>query len=255
MSSENSTLTKINHLIPILSILLILYGVIKLTVYYTFFHINILSYLDFTELLPSILRDLMYSVIAVFLLLLISRISGNKKRAYNKENIAGQSWIESFKLYIHSYGFISYAIILTALSLIVTLIMDRNGFYDWFYRYSYWLVISVVSIVARELAFALDKYDSFLPNDRTAKLLITGTLLTVLLGVNRGLDNHHNQETGINKNTSYIEIGNRKVQSTKAYYYIGKTKSSVFFYDTLNGRTDIYPNSIITKMSLKQDEY
>jgi hypothetical protein len=49
---------------------------------------------------------------------------------------------------------------------------------------------------------------------------------------------------------TYIKIGNNKIISTQDYYYIGRTKNYVFFYDVLKESTDVYQNKDITVLSL-----
>lgn len=255
MENENSIIGKINSLLPILTVLVIVYGVLKLTIYYTFFHINILSYLDFTELIPSIVRDLIYSIIVVALLILAARISGGKKFIYNEETTEGTSKFERFKIYLSSYGFMNYIIFLTFISPIICIIFFKMTFSEWYYTYSYWVALCIIIIANRELISLIVKYNSKLAQDKAFQFVVLCSLGSILLGINRGLDNHHNLITGIEKNTSYIEIGDKVIKSSKEYYYIGKTKSAVFFYDAINKRTDIYPSSIITKMSVYMDQY
>lgn len=226
---ENNTIGKINSILPILTVFVILYGVLKSTVFYAFFRINILSYLDFTELVPSIIRDLIFSIIAISILMVTAKISGGKKITYDRDKLKGKSFFLKIKSYLASYGYLSYIIYFTIVSLIIGVIFFRMPIEDWYYNYSYWIVLCVIIVVNKELAALIDQNNSELARDKVFQFVLLCSLSSTLLGINRGLDNYHNLIKGIKYNTSYIEIGERVVKSSKEYYYIGKTKSSIFF--------------------------
>lgn len=54
---------------------------------------------------------------------------------------------------------------------------------------------------------------------------------------------------------TYIEIGAKKIASNENYYYIGRTKNFIFFYNSKNNQTDVFQNKDITKLSINNNSF
>lgn len=78
---------KLLKLIPVFGAFFILFGIIKLLVYYNAFNVNIFNYLEFTEIITSFLKDIFIIIIGMGGGLLLNFFEENRRTIETRENV------------------------------------------------------------------------------------------------------------------------------------------------------------------------
>jgi hypothetical protein len=240
--------------LPILTLISLGIGIVKELVYYYFFHLDILNYIDVNEILLGTVTNLIKCILIILAtqvfieIFIFLRIRILKISDYNKSNSAITLTLKSANI-ITIIILVIYALIFILFynkfntEKIVSVNQEWQFFLETYFTMGLLLIFSVIYF---PLIYQTNYSKSI--NSRYIKIVIAGiTILswTINFSVKEATETKLLSTFG-----TYIEIGGKKIMSDQNYYYIGRTKSFVFFYDTKEDYTDVYQSKDITLLAL-----
>lgn len=218
------------NLIKISVPLIILLGIVQLTSYYYQFNVPIIEYLDLSEISTLFLNDLttyLFFIIPIF-----------------------------FLIDINNSTLVPSKIILTIISfvlLIVINIINEELYFDSLYYFSFFsLILFFIPILA-------------LIDIKRIKILrrieITSTVLWIfstyfffvilfIISINGAANAKEVKNNYVFFGTE-ITIDTTIIKSDSSFYYIGKTRNYIFFYDAKTKTPIIYPGVRVSKIVLR----
>jgi hypothetical protein len=233
-------------LIPFASAGLVLLGVSKLIYYYTFFAINVLSYLDLGEIITLFLDDIVENLLtmAIELIIFLEIILPPLKIRDKKDikNISKRQLIITIIAGVIAIG-----------GLVNMAFTDNKIF-----RIVPFLIIAIVLMGG----FFLHYYKKF-----ESRLIKDLCILTFIVLASEGMiyffsvmkylavkDKHLYSGTRVVFNNEILLKDSTHVLiSDSSNYYIGKTKNYIFVYHTKPGATSVYPMSNIVQIDFSGD--
>jgi len=240
--------------LPVLTLISLGIGIVKELVYYYFFHLDILNYIDVNEILLATVTNLIKCVLIILStqifieIFIYLRIRILKINDYNKSNTE-----ITFTLKLAN---IITTIILVIYALIFILFYNKftserifSVSQEWHFFLATYLatgLLLIFSVIYFPLIYQTNYSKPI--NSRYIKIVIAGiTILswTINFSLKEVTETKFLATFG-----TYIEIGGKKIISDQNYYYIGRTKSFVFFYDTKEDYTDVYQSKDITLLAL-----
>lgn len=248
---QNFTISELISYLPILSLLAISYGVINQTIYYLPFHINILQYTDLNELLLASLYHLVIIVIPLTLVILsilyliYLKINNNKlKRKIDKVNFK-----RNFNLEKLFYGMIFFTFVLNQTTVWSEFILiDKFDSVNFFEA----LIGLFFAIIFLFYATRFKKvYRGIFNHEIDKKLygLIYTIIFILWFSICGSLEAVWQVQNKPPLGT-YLIIDKDTIKSTKKFYYIGRTKNNVFFYNADTKNTFVYDNKNIKLLSI-----
>ena len=252
--SEKDFTTKIIAWLPLTSLLILTYGTVKILIYYSLFNVNIFDYIEISEILPLILKDFIYAFLGISIGLLLGYLNPNPFAQKQKnKNLTISETKKSFFIRIWYYFKsmpILFFFLLSFLSLIfIFLIVKKIDFVVFWNAVFVSIMPIIIYIVPLEIFYRLR-------NNRQVVLKMESVYFTyafILLlsfSIHQAVTNYllvRYRHTTLN---SYITFNSNNIISNLDYYYIGRTKSSIFFYNQKIQKVDIYSSSNISKMFL-----
>ncbi|TSD67429.1 hypothetical protein FFF34_008570 [Inquilinus sp. KBS0705] len=258
-SDSENYINKATSLIPLLTIILLIFGATKQFSYYTYFNLNIFSYLELTELLPqtlfSFFQLLFYWLVSILITAFFNQIFYAETVKYpiilppERPERIGELKAQISKVF--------WKIIIVVLALTL-LTMGSYYYSDILYKiskplgfinkaYFHILVIVLITIVSMISLYQLNLRVKFF------MVSIPISLALITSGFFEG-NFEYNQVHSLHTHSNYyIKIGSNIIKSSNSYYYIGKTRSSVFYYNEKTDLVTVYPSNLITEMVLGSD--
>jgi hypothetical protein len=237
---------KMTSIISFIALLLLVFSALKLFGYYIFFNLNIFSYIDISELLPQSLFSIFHLIFFSFISLVIT----DQTRHIWLENLKGGGQIGRM-LFLSNFKKIHWWIVITILIMLPI--------------YLYYLVITDVSSKLTSVALHLTiiinvtLFSQLWLYLRKIKLKILYSILPISLAflISGFLEGNieYNKLLNSTLKTSYIIFESKgketEVRSTSSYYFVGRTKSYIFFFDNNTKLTTVYPTSLVSKMVIQ----
>lgn len=229
---------------PIITAILIFTGFLKLYIYYDFFNIDIINYLDFSEIITSFLDDivLLLSIILPITTIVLFSAFFSKSKYFNhmkneKEDVVSRS-LRRYRFYNKFRVFITLFAnsIITILGILV------------FFKFSelIGLVVGVFFLFNIVSIFSVYKTGKIL---KGIDLLLVISIILFLATYLKTYKEVRDTKVGEFGNYKvYINDGTRYVLS-KNDYIIGKTKNYLFL--SFNEETLIIPEREIKKIAYK----
>lgn len=232
----------------IVGIVILIAGILRLYIYYKFFHISIIPFIEPGEILTAFFDNLLYFL--CFLGLNIIVLWGFYERKVDTNTILPDTTFCQ-RLILYEVFRLNKIILLLVLSVALFCVSKcRNSKY--FYEFYLWILLLIIAIYINPTAI-FESENLFLKsniiiNETTVIFLISAINLMVFSSISG-----YNESFKVKRRNFYIktefELENSpKIISTKDYYYIGKTKQFAFFYDRNKQETDVIPVSKFTKM-------
>jgi hypothetical protein len=225
---------KIDKLISFGGPLLILLGVTKHLLYYQLFHINILPFLDLSEIVTSFLDSVVIGVLFI-ILFIFHQI---------RQPLFKQGWSEAditFRKYFDIIGLITLGIILC---LFILIPIWKYGIYKYNVLSIASLIILIVSIrvgVSFVRGTAHEIYD-------TSSVIVLGLLLVGLLACKKFLSVKYGERY---LGTMIVFENRPSIISDSTTYYIGNTTNYLFVFNEKFNRTYVYPMDDVKEISYK----
>jgi hypothetical protein len=240
--------------IPILTFISLGIGIVKQLVYYYFFHLDILNYIDVNEILLGTITNLIKCILIIlffqfltelfkFLRIIILKIENHDKTKHE------------LNLTLKSINIISIVILVICASLFLFFynkfdsekIASVNQEWIFFLKTSFMVILLLIfSVIYFPLIYATNYTKSI--SSKLMSVFVAGIVVltfTILFSLEDSVDTKLFSTFG-----TYIEIGNKKIMSDYNYYYIGRTRNFIFFYDVKEDYTDVYQNKDITLLAL-----
>lgn len=225
---------KAQEYFPAVSALLIFCGYLKLYVYYQFWDIDIVNYLDFTEIVFLFLNDLVLFSSFIILLLVYGLSQGLVVKLFvkNKERFLS-FWINLDEIYTSRSQ---------ALFIVSFLIFAILSYFHYRYRNICTLLLSIMYLGQ----FMYHTFRYIMHGEEVAKsarffisflILITFTVLKAELDYRTSL-----KEVG--KQNYTFTMNDQTIKADSTTFFIGSTKGYLIFRDLKKGHTLIYKNDI-----------
>lgn len=244
---EKATNKETNYytlLLPYIGPLLILLGVSRLVFFYMFFGVEIVRFLEFTEILTSFL-DVVVLGSCVFLAILTSAVpSIMHNRPYFDVFIDKENTKENYKTGIGT------AVIIMVVFLL-NVFLTRNNSYTWYYRY--YSTFLFIGLTLMGTAYFIYWHKDINPG-RNFFIKITALITVVLLMI---MYNNYIKFTDIkygkrNKAIQVI-IDSGTVKTDNFNYYIGNTRNYVFIHHEKDNITSVIPMSRVKEINFVYD--
>jgi hypothetical protein len=263
--------TKLIAILPILTLLVLVYGAAKQFVYYYNFNLDIFSFLEISELLPQTVFDLFFATIYIiagwtFAIyysnvtngLLAEKINNTPRKKIFLFSSTKKELNEDLKKQIKQLKKQFPKVIIPFIAFhFMVMIMGYQFITDFenpLYFISFIAIIknafyiSIVSFISIIVAVPFAFFDEI--KDRTLQVIVTLAIYFTIIGGFNGWFKYL-QVVKTNSHRTYsITINNKIIASDNEYFYIGKSKSYVFFYCTKDRLVTSYPMSLITEMSI-----
>lgn len=264
---------KIKDNLPIFSVALLILGTVNLLVYYSFFHVDILSYLDFTEVLQIQFRlfaiavavifgQIAYTVMSVHLIQKITVMTDTKSKVnifFNKINAWLLKRIGKISINAQIIMFMTFVFMLC----IVLSINTPKMLYMYLLIFSILLLLLIIKLFYNafkkevlnenfrpEIDTIVKSRIEFEANLKLLKTILGFIFLTyisvvtaIISAINTVLYSASNEVTLITDKVSFSTSYN--------YRFIGKTKNFTFFYNIPLKQAEVFPNGDIKKLYLR----
>ena len=240
--------------IPFVSAGLMLLGVTKLTFYYGHFGVNILSFLEFDEILTSFLRDIVsvYFMLGFFIFYTISSSS-------NPESITEKFFTKEKR---------QYFIRTTAVLILFCFFMTTAVRYIIKSFQSNKSDMSVLAggVMVAILYILVFRYVYTRHTSKLMRQLSITFGIILICGVFVSLESHF-ESTAVEKgkanfgtriifnNETFLNDSSHVFVSDSSTYYIGKTKNYIFIYNEREYFTSVYPMSNVISIDLKRNRH
>jgi hypothetical protein len=275
--SKTDYSTRLLSLLPIITIMVLIYGAAKQFAYYYNFNLDIFAFLDITELLPQTIYDLFFSIFYIIIGFLVVLFYSNathkidnkrkiSKKALSKSSLSKLSnedlddKIKSIKKSLLKA--LIYLIIFVTIWVVGHIIMLLNLYKElisfdkkqesypsiFFFFNNFSFNLFLISIIGFIISIPFTIITSL--KDRTLQVIIYLTIFLALSGFFEGQIKYFKVIKTHSHNNYSIVINNKRRYSNNDFYYIGKTKTNVFYYDVKTKLVTIYPNSLINELTI-----
>jgi hypothetical protein len=204
--------------------LLIFCGVLKLVFFYNSFNINILEFINFTEIITSFLDDL--NIILLFGLIMMIQSLPILNYTQRKSKLAVEDFYSVLLQLIYPRRF-RYAIffLIVGLSLGILLVLG-------IFEYNYPLIYIIVFCFIQFLFYSTMYLDEEGNVDESDSSIALNIILTIILSIVL-LAKHDAQVVNSQQHETTLKIDGKNIECSKEseLIYLGKTESFVFLYD------------------------
>lgn len=263
---QKDFISRFTSFLPIVTLMALMYGVIKQFIYYYYFNLDIFPYLEISELLPQTIFDLLLSI--AYFGITLSFIT-TTWRSFRGLDVLSSIFLSAKEIEdailldntkksaIHLFNTdVKILIVITLVSFGIScfelyLIVQTNPLDTNFMplKTTFYLFLSLSITTGFFIFLTLIKK----VKDEMVHLVASMMVFLILSGV---LEGHlkYKRVCDLHVHDGYsITINDVPITSNREFYYIGKTKSTVFFYNTKNNLVTSYPTSSITKMEIGSD--
>lgn len=243
---------KIKENLPLVSAFLLIVGALKLIYYYSYFGIDITSYIELSEILVLSLPFFINSTfILVITLLLFTPMTVRQELDRLSED--SEQELVNTKNERVVIGFVISLILGTVMILMYTGYVDFTITYDMFFAMSLVVVFPlllnyVFPAFKRSVERAFD-----VQVERAYFIILIIGIGVVTLSI---LYSRHTARNALFKRTyvaAEAKLDTVTVKSSFTYRYVGKTKNYVFFYNTDTNRAEAWPLSNLKKLTITDD--
>lgn len=265
VSSYTTLFKNFLTIIPAFTVILIIFGIIKLHLYYIGFGISILDFIDLSEILPMVSIDLMSVVLTLFVIIyflfyLTSRNESSKPEDY--ETVMNEQKNEELYKYIISLwsikqknSFIFYISVIVRFTLMlcpVFCIIIGYAYPDHSLKLVSFQLL-VISFPLSLLVF-VPELIKYILNKPLTMLLIYFFVLAWFFYIQLIKNDYARTMVGAYRGTIVQTRDSTKSYiSDREYFYIGKTKSYVFYYNKKDSSSTIIPVSEIREIKFKRN--
>lgn len=235
--------------LPLLTVVLIIVGFLKLISFYSFFGVDIVSYLDVTEIIQLEFKFFAISFLAIVLFLVYLILKADKPDKAN--STVGLNYKRSnFGWVLVNY--VPIFISINALIMIVSIVIDRiklhiiNTFHvdmAVFFVLIFFLPI-VVNRIQKNLSYFSPNAANYL---RFSSIFVP--LIAIVLIVSR--NDAYMILTERPDKEAVLVLEKRTISTGKNLIYIGKTRNYVFLYDKNFEQAEVVPVDKITDSYFK----
>lgn len=241
---------------PLIGAFLIFLGSLRLIIFYNFFDIHIVNYLDFTEIITSFLDVLSISIFFIVTSLVQGLLLNDQDRYEKQDSIKNQIFHEkSFlrRIYLYFKQNAELIIVGAFISLIAFVIYLIYGkALNTIQNIALILLIFIfLTGLFYELEIRIREYKNGVRI--VFRTMLIGAIISLFTAylANYQVDNIKNDS----EHSGYtITLNNGEIlKSDSTSYYIGKTRNYLFFYDGEAHSTDIIPMDRVQQISIEKE--
>ena len=239
--NEKLYIENLKGFIPYIGPLIILFGVIRLIFFYSFFGVKIVNYLELSEILTSFLDVLVIAIIFVTFIigmllpsLFDPILIGNETKNLPKPRKQKGIW-----------GIVAFAICM--LVALLHFIFVGSGKHIQTYRvYSYCLFFAIATTIAGLSLIKPSNKTTFLKPTLWGLMIFSFIFLAIIFGTYLNFRSIRIDRSNINIR---VTVDTLQLKNDSFHYYIGNTKNYLFYYDDSARRTYVYPMSRVKDIS------
>lgn len=246
--------------LPIISLGLLILGTVNLMLYYNHFNIDILSYLDFTEILQIQFRLFASAAATIVFLILYLTLSHRVSQLLGKKRNLGEPTPEELESRKSSTaGKIGFYLMIVTM-FVINIVSAR---YDRHHNGASFSVLWILTIFILAAAvvytyFQLKKTARQETADETKRKEGLTTLkyigAFIILTYASGVFARLAAEDAVSYSSSYeatVVMEKITFSTNKTYRYLGRTKNYTFFYDMVRKQAEVFPNGDIKNMFIR----
>lgn len=245
----------IMEFLPIIGSFLIFLGMIRLTYYYSSFGINIINFLNLTEIITSffdvIIKFAFQFVFAtIFALIVYTKKELEERNSTYHEILKESSFVRRLFRYLIHFRIILNIVFYVIVPFLVFLIIDYSFEIHVFEEVLLLIFVSGSLLILRaEIEHKYGEDTSKSEFSPFVTISIFGVFLVILVMLHTHQDvqeviNHH-RTIGVS-----IELDDGiTLISDSTNFYIGKTENFVFFYYKTQNRTEVIPVGRVKEMT------
>ncbi len=236
---EDKKTEKLEINLPLLSVMVLILGLLKQILYYGNYNVPIKYFIGISEIGALISEDLVFILIVFIAIIFYTAIRYNEpliptptKREANLETRNDEPSKRDWFIVIY--------VLISIISITVLLFIFR--------QYHQQLLISIVSLIIALPFFESVLLDNFSPKLSYALIFFYFLVVSVMFKTVFDIDS---VSRGKYSGTA-IKIGDSKeLISNDSLYFIGKTDKYLFFYNSKDTSTEIYPTETVTFFKIK----
>jgi hypothetical protein len=243
--------------LPIFTLISLGIGILNQLVYYYPFHLDILTYVDLNEIILSSFTILLKCLVIA----LVGYISAELMSFFIKKPLKiTNKYYDGIPISLKRANiFMMFFVVVFSLLLVLFYNRYNNTNYgilikEWHLVLCTLYIIGVLGIASLLYFKYVYETNYSMPFKFKYTNIIMASIVvlywTIFFSALDAINMSFHSSYG-----TYIEAGNKRVVSTLNYYYIGRTKNFVFFYDVKNDFTDIYQNKDISLLSINNKDF
>ncbi len=236
---EEFDFKKLIELLPLIPAWALIYSSINEYVYYISFGLNIFKYIDIGELLIISIPSFALTVLSILILSYISNLIPLDDDKITYDDVKTKKDLKTSKI-IFTVSIVAQIIIFIA---------------DYFIRFNdFFNLLKIVVYCFTIVAFFwnMNFLYAYIKKGKQKKFFIAiGLQIYASILISMFLGSLKYDYLKLNHIGSSIIFNNTTIKSSEHYYYIGHTKAYMFFQNDSLNTVDVYPASLISRMTLK----
>lgn len=231
---------------------LIFLGITRLVYYYNYFGVNIVSFLDFGEIITSFL-DLVVAFVVIIGFSWVQYIRTPEKEKDNNETEKLPKKKSKRAIWNWTWAFLALSATLIYLIYTLSHLLYRN----WKGLVIFILVFGIGVLAAYWIYRFCNKHPSKLIRDLglASIILVLSEMLIIFAAISEYRDVKHNHKYLGTKivfnNETPMKDSSHTIISDSSHFYIGKTNNYIFIHHKKEATTSVYPMSNVLQIDLK----
>lgn len=237
---------------PFIGTLFVIFGAVKLIIYYSLFGVKITSYFEFGEILTLFLEDTLFNSFILLLYLttdLLLRTTDDKLLIIENftKALNEKSFKRRFLLYINSEIKIQH-FLRVSLIFIILYFLSIFNLSELKTILIFWWSLFVLRIILIEFRI---KYNNYV------QVLHTNIITVAFIFLGISVFSAYSEFNSIMYEKKYLvtqlKLTDTTLSTNHLYFYIGQTKSYIFFYDKKDKSCDVIPMAEVKKLTIKNN--
>lgn len=250
---EQKTSNNYLKLLPYFGSVIIFFGVLRLICYYDYFGVNIVRFLQFSEIITSFFDTLYILIFLIIFSLIQNFLLENKNEVVQRNTLKNEilnepKFLVRFKLYFALHGTIWFQMF--GLLIIYSIISIFRGFnvYDVLKAFGLFASFFLCAVVMSELEAKHHRLDST-QHERT--FYTTIGLFVIFMAILIGMS--YDEASQVAKQKKYfgtsVKFNNDSTfVSDSMNYYIGNTQNYLFIHHQNENSTEVLPMAEIKRI-------
>jgi len=245
------------YYLPYSGTILIVFGTIKQTIFFSLFNVNVTSFLELSETVTLFFNDLLLFATCFVIFNIVFFLSTSKSVEIKGseslyDSLREISFLKRIKHYYDSGPQILLFTILCTIGIVIILVINYTKL---------WIMVSLLLIgwgaFLIKVMVLEGRRQYFIKYGKEAKILYSEIIIAFILLLIFTIGTCYSEYNLIKTQKRYlgtqILLSDKTIISDSSYYYIGKTKNYVFFFNEKAGNCDIFPMSEIKVLSIKKN--
>ncbi|AEV31970.1 hypothetical protein Oweho_0960 [Owenweeksia hongkongensis DSM 17368] len=246
----------LKELIPVYPSILIVFGYLKLSLYYQFFGVQIINFIDFTEIIILFLPDVIYYLVllslSVFLHYVIAPSGYGAFVNVSEDHVSEKYLVNRFIKYFKYHFWYSISLIICFILVVVAYYLHRPNF-------SFLLLITLFSTLLYILGYFLSEIHRkhLLNSGKQLSATVHNIISVIVLFSFFTISNVSKEIRSSLNNPSIVNFkyqGNQ-IATNSECVYLGETRNYIFIQDKSSENAYVYPKDDISEFIIsKTDE-